>query len=192
MIVWRSRSEETVADRAADQRARAQSGDLPTCQAQSAGLTAVAVEGGGGVVAVSTYWHSVLSRHDVVTTTDSWGESVFPGCWGCVSQPGSGSDYSGPSSSEAPGQDRLGRTPGRQRLHLQKKNLIFSYFPQIFLLSDPRTDFFLAATDTDSLTSWPVSWANTCLGLQLSRSYRAGLGWMIPWLVILTTPGQLR
>ena len=36
----------------------------------------------------------------------------------------------------------------------EKKNyLIFSYFPQIFLLSDPRTDFFPAATDTDSLTS---------------------------------------
>ena len=91
------------------------------------------------VIAVKIAVRIRIKVMNVVGGGDSWGESVFPGCWGCVSQPGSGSDYSGPSSSEAPGQDRLGRTPGRQRLRLRKKKknyLIFFYFPQIFLLSD--------------------------------------------------------
>ena len=44
-----------MTDRAADQRAGPQSGDLPPSQAQSAGLTAVAAQSGGGVVAVSAH-----------------------------------------------------------------------------------------------------------------------------------------
>ena len=109
---------------------------------------------------------------------DSWGESVFPGCWGCVSQPGSGSDYSGPSSSEAPGQDRLGRTPGRQRLRLRKKKKIILFFPIFLKYSSYLTLELTFSWQPPTLIPWPPDLSHEPTHVWASNSPgHTELGW---------------